>query len=131
MDYIATQINEVMIELGYQFVSSKVLRRKNGSEYDCSLYQADEEAGVSIYTDESGAVMMQMTLLGEGAGDSRERKSSAIRGSWTSAAAHPDIVEASGQPGACCSSRSTIFPPRRNTRRRSRRITQGERCESS
>ena len=32
MDYIATQINEVMIELGYQFVSSKVLRRKNGSD---------------------------------------------------------------------------------------------------
>ena len=30
MDFIATQINAVMIELGYQFVTSTALRRKNG-----------------------------------------------------------------------------------------------------
>ena len=93
MDYIATQINETMVALGYQFVTSSVLRRKNGSEYDYSLYQADEEAGVSIYTDESGAVMMQMTLLGEGPATAGEEELSYQR-QLDFCAAHPDIVEA-------------------------------------
>ena len=92
MDYIATQINEAMISLGYRFVTSTVLQRGDGSEYDYSLYQADEQAGVSIYTDESGAVMMRLTTFGEGAVTPLEEEESYQR-QLDFCAAHPDIVE--------------------------------------
>ena len=121
MDYIATQINEVMIELGYQFVSSKVLRRKNGSEYDCSLYQADEEAGVSIYTDESGAVMMQMTMLGEGAATKEEEEISYQR-QLDFCSAHPDIVEALARKGVLLKQVNYLPPSKEYTVKR--QITQ-------
>lgn len=121
MDYIATQINEVMIELGYQFVSSKALRRKNGSEYDCSLYQADEEAGVSIYTDESGAVMMQMTMLGEGAATEEEEEISYQR-QLDFCSAHPDIVEALAKKGVLLKQVNYLPPSKKYTVKR--QITQ-------
>ena len=65
MDYIADQINDAMISLGYGLVTSRVLTRKDQSEMDCSLYQADDETGIAIYTDQTGAVMMRMTVLGD------------------------------------------------------------------
>ena len=98
MNYIADQINQVMIDLGYRFVTSTALRRQDGSEYDYSLYQADEEAGISIYTDESGAVMMQLTRFGEGA-VTREDEEENYQRQLDFCAAHPDIVEALAQKG--------------------------------
>lgn len=98
MDYIASQINEVMIELGYGFVSSTSLQRKDGSECDYSLYQADEEAGISIYADENGAVMMQMTNLGEGAVTAADVEES-YQMQLDFCASHPDIVDALAKKG--------------------------------
>ena len=98
MNYIADQINQVMIDLGYRFVTSTALRRQDGSEYDYSLYQADEEAGISIYTDESGAVMMQLTRFGEGA-VTREDEEENYQRQLDFCAAHPDIVEALARKG--------------------------------
>ena len=66
MDFIADQINLVMQELGYTFVRSQAVVRQDGSEFDASLYQANDTAGVSVYTNETGAVMMRVTNLGEG-----------------------------------------------------------------
>lgn len=98
MDFIATQINEVMLQLGYTFVTSRALRRQDGTEYDASLYQADEQAGISIYTDESGAVMMQMTTLGDGAITQADVEESYQR-QLDFCAAHPEIVAALAQRG--------------------------------
>lgn len=117
MDFIATQINAVMIELGYQFVTSTALRRKNGSEYDYSLYQADEEAGISIYTDESGAVMMQMTMLGEGEVTGADEEISYQR-QLDFCAAHPDILEALKKRGVLLKQVNYLPPSRKYASKR-------------
>lgn len=98
MDYIASQINEVMIQLGYSFVSSSVLHKNDGSEFDYSLYQAGKEAGISIYTDENGAVMMQMTNLGDGAVTAQDEEDS-YQLQLNFCASHPDIVRELSQRG--------------------------------
>lgn len=112
MDYIASQINEVMIQLGYRFVSSTALQRKDGSEYDYSLYQADADAGISIYTDESGAVMMQMTNLGDGAVTSRDEDES-YQMQLDFCASHPDIVQALAARGVLLRQVNYLPPSRK------------------
>lgn len=62
MDYIADQINEVMVELGYTFVTSKAVARQ-GRDADHSLYQADDDTGISVFTDSDGTVTMWVTNL--------------------------------------------------------------------
>lgn len=116
MDFIATQINQVMIDLGYQFVSSTSLQRQNGSEYDYSLYQADEETGISIYTDESGAVMMQLTTIGEGAITAQDEEENYQR-QLDFCASHPDIVNALMEKGVFLKQTNYEPPDRKHTKK--------------
>ncbi len=112
MDFIADTINAVMLELGYTFVSSSALRRKDGTEYDYSLYQADEHAGVRVYTDESGAVMMQVTSLGDGAMSQSEIDDN-YQLQLDFCASHPDIVNALAQKGVILKKRNYAPPDKK------------------
>lgn len=121
MDYIASQINAVMIQLGYSFVSSTALQRKDGSEYDYSLYQADPEAGISIYTDESGAVMMQMTNLGDGEITPQDEDES-YQMQLDFCASHPDIVDALTARGVLLKQINYLPPSKKHTAKK--KVTQ-------
>lgn len=91
LDYIADQVNQVMLSLGYDFVSSHVLQQE--TEQDMSVYGVDEKTGVVVYTGENGEVMMQVVSLG----DSEEMSDYEIEDSLdmqlSFCAAHQDIVD--------------------------------------
>lgn len=95
MDFIADQINDAMLELGYTLLSSRVLtRKKDHSEMDCSLYQADEETGITVFTDQNGAVMMRLTVLGDDADITDDDREFSFQRQIDFCASHPDIVDA-------------------------------------
>lgn len=112
MDYIADQINQVMVELGYTFVSSTAMRRSDGSEYDDSLYQADSQAGVRVYTDESGAVMMQVTNFGDGDLTDWDRDES-YQLQLDFCASHQDIVQKLAERGVLLRQRHYAAPSKK------------------
>ena len=91
MDYIADQVNQVMLELGYEFVSSHLLQQE--SERDMSVYGADEETGVVVYTGENGEVMMQVVSLGHTDDMSEEEIEESLDLQLSFCASHQDIVE--------------------------------------
>lgn len=91
MDYIADQVNQVMLELGYEFVSSHVLQQE--SEKDISVYSADEETGVVVYTGENGEVMMQVVSLGSSEEMSEAEIEDSLDLQLSFCASHQDIVE--------------------------------------
>lgn len=115
MDYIADQINEVMIDLGYGFVTSKVLMRKDHSEADCSLYQADERTGIAVYTDQSGTVMMRMAVLGEDGDITDEDRDFSYQRQIDFCAGHKDIVDALAERGIFFKQISYAAPDRKHT----------------
>lgn len=91
MDFIADQVNQVMLELGYEFVSSHVLQQE--SEKDMSVYGADEETGVVVYTGENGEVMMQVVSLGDTEEMSEAEIEESLDLQLSFCASHQDIVE--------------------------------------
>ena len=91
MDYIADQVNQVMLELGYEFVSSHVLQQE--SEKDMSVYGADDETGVVVYTGENGEVMMQVVSLGSSEEMSEAEIEDSLDLQLSFCASHQDIVE--------------------------------------
>lgn len=91
MDFIADQVNQVMLDLGYEFVSSHVLQQE--SEKDVSVYSADEETGVVVYTGENGEVMMQVVSLGDTEKLSEEELEESLDLQLSFCASHQDIVE--------------------------------------
>lgn len=91
MDFIADQVNQVMLELGYEFVSSHVLQQE--SEKDVSVYGADEETGIVVFTGENGEVMMQVVSLGDTAELSEEEIEESLDLQLSFCASHQDIVE--------------------------------------
>lgn len=91
MDYIADQVNQVMLELGYEFVSSHVLQQE--SEKDMSVYSADEETGVVVYTGENGEVMMQVVSLGDTEEMSDEEIEESLDLQLSFCSSHQDIVD--------------------------------------
>ena len=115
MDYIADQINSVMVDLGYGLVSSQVLTRKDRSEVDCSLYQADEETGVAVYTDQSGAVMMRMTVLGEDQNITQEDRDFSYQRQIDFCAGHQDLVDALAKRGVYLKQVSYMEPDKKHT----------------
>ena len=115
MDYIADQINEVMIEQGYSFVSSKVLKKKNSGETEFSLYQDDGKSGVAVYTDESGAVMMRMTVLGEGGEITDADREFSYQSQIDFCSRHADLVEALSERGVYLKQKSYQAPDRQHT----------------
>ena len=130
MNYISDQIEQTMQALGYQFVSSRAMRRKDSSEYDCSLYQADERTGVAVFTDQSGAVMMRMTVLGDGDITDADREFSYQR-QIDFCAAHPEIVKTLAARGVFLSQRDYRPPDRKYTYKSAARYTgHGRKTES-
>ncbi len=115
MDYIADQINDVMVELGYTFVSSRVLARKDKGEMDHSLYQADGRTGISVFTDRSGAVMMRMTVLGDDPVVTEADRNFSYERQIDFCAAHPEIVEALVLRGVFLKQKSYLEPDRKYT----------------
>lgn len=115
MDYIADQINDAMISLGYGFVTSRVLMRKDQSEMDCSLYQADDRTGIAIYTDQTGAVMMRMTVLGDDTNITEDDKDFSLQRQIDFCAGHTDIVDALAERGVYLKQKSYLEPDKKHT----------------
>lgn len=115
MDYIADQINDAMISLGYGFVTSRVLMRKDQSEMDCSLYQADDETGIAIYTDQTGAVMMRMTVLGDDTDITEDDRDFSLQRQIDFCAGHADIVDALTERGVYLKQKSYLEPDKKHT----------------
>ena len=91
MDFIADQVNQVMLELGYEFVSSHVLQQE--LEKDVSVYGADEETGIVVFTGENGEVMMQVVSFGDTDELSEEEIEESLDLQLSFCASHQDIVE--------------------------------------
>lgn len=115
MDYIADQINDAMVDLGYTFVSSHVLTRQGGGEMDHSLYQADDRTGISVFTDRSGAVMMRMTVLGDDPVITDDDRDFSYQRQIDFCAAHPELVEALAARGVYLKQKSYQEPDRKYT----------------
>lgn len=115
MDYIADQINDVMAEQGYGFVSSRVLTGKDQRETDHSLYQADSRTGISVFTDRSGAVMMRMTVLGDDPAVTEADRDFSYERQIDFCAAHPEIAEALALRGVFLKQKSYLAPDRKYT----------------
>ncbi|MGI6500033.1 MAG: hypothetical protein ACOX1S_03975 [Anaerostipes sp.] len=109
MNYIADQINEVMIDLGFDIVSTEVLQ-KDDSQMDYSLYQADKDSGIAIYTNDSGLVMMRMTVLGDGGPIMEEDKELSYQRQIDFCSAHPEIVQAIREKGIILKQNSYCSP---------------------
>lgn len=114
MDFIADMINDAMVDLGYSFVTSRVMQRKDSSEADVSIYQADDRTGVAVYTDQSGAVMMRITVLGEGDITDDDCDFSYQR-QLDFCAAHPDLVAALEERGVLLQQKNYCAPDRQYT----------------
>lgn len=115
MDYIADQINDAMISLGYGLVTSRVLTRKDQSEMDCSLYQADDETGIAVYTDQTGAVMMRMTVLGDDSDITEDDRDFSLQRQIDFCAGHADIVDALAERGVYLKQKSYLEPDKKHT----------------
>lgn len=115
MDYIADQINDAMVDLGYSLVTSRVLIKKDQGETDFSLYKADEQAGIAVYTDQSGAVMMRMTVLGDDPVITEEDREFSYQRQIDFCAGHPDLVAALADRGVFLKQKSYQEPDRRHT----------------
>jgi len=115
MDYIADQINDAMISLGYGLVTSMVLTRKDQTEMDCSLYQADDQTGIAIYTDQTGAVMMRMTVLGDDTDITENDRDFSLQRQIDFCAGHADIVDALAERGVYLKQKSYLEPDKKHT----------------
>lgn len=115
MDFIADQINEVMIEQGYSFVSSKVLTKKDMGETEYSLYQDEDKSGIAVYTDESGAVMMRMTVLGDGNEITDADREFSYQSQIDFCSRHAELVEALAERGVYLKQKSYQAPDRKHT----------------
>lgn len=118
LDYIADQINIVMAEHGYSLIASRVLHQKRNnkvSEMDYSLYQADDQSGISVFTDQSGAVMMRMTVLGDNPDISDADRDYSFQRQIDFCSAHMELVEALKERGVYLKQKSYQAPDRKHT----------------
>ena len=115
MDYIADQINDAMVSLGYGLITSTVLTRKDLSEMDCSLYQADDQTGIAVYTDQTGAVMMRMTVLGDDTDITEDDRDFSLQRQIDFCAGHADIVNALAERGVYLKQRNYSEPDKKHT----------------
>ena len=115
MDYIADQINQVMIEFGYSFVSSKVLQKEGGSEADYSLYAADTDTGIEVYTDQSGSVLMRVAVLGDDPQITAHDQDFSYQRQLDFCASHMDLVEALAEKGILLRQKNYYAPDKKHT----------------
>ena len=115
MDYIADQINDAMVLLGYTFVTSRVLTKQDNSETEFSLYKADDQTGISVFTDQSGAVMMRMTVLGDDPVITDDDREFSYQRQIDFCAGHPDLVSALAERGVFLKQKSYQEPDKAHT----------------
>ena len=115
MDYIADQINDAMVDLGYSFVTSRVLTKRDQEETDFSLYKADKETGIAVYTDQTGAVMMRMTVLGDDPVITENDREFSYQRQIDFCSGHPDIVNALAERGIFLKQKSYQEPDKKHT----------------
>ncbi len=115
MDYIADQINSVMVDLGYTFVASRVLTKQDKGETDFSLYKVDDQTGIAVYTDQSGGVMMRMTVLGDDPTITDADRDFSYQRQIDFCAGHPDLVDALAERGVYLKQKSYQEPDRKHT----------------
>ena len=115
MDYIADQINDAMVSLGYTFVTSRVLTKQDNSETEFSLYKADDQTGISVFTDQSGAVMMRMTVLGDDPVITDDDREFRYQRQIDFCAGHPDLVSALAERGVFLKQKSYQEPDKAHT----------------
>lgn len=115
MDYIADQINDAMVSLGYTFVTSRVLTKQDNSETEFSLYKADDQTGISVFTDQSGAVMMRMTVLGDDPVITDDDREFSYQRQIDFCAGHPDLVSALAERGVFLKQKSYQEPDKAHT----------------
>jgi len=58
--YIATSLNEVMLETGHHVVADEVMETTEGERYH-SVYSMNEHAGINVYHSPGGAVMFEVS----------------------------------------------------------------------
>ncbi len=115
MDYIANQINDVMVKMGYSFVTSTVMTKKDMGETELSIYRDSGRAGVAVYTDESGAVMMRMTVLDDSCDITEEDREFSYQSQIDFCSRHQDLVEALDQRGVYLKQKSYRAPSKDHT----------------
>ena len=115
MDFIADQINSVMIEQGYTFVSSRVLKKKDSGETDFSLYQDKDNSGIAVYTDDTGAIMMRTTILGDGEDITDDDREKSYQSQIDFCSRHPELIDALAQRGVYLKQISYKAPDKEHT----------------
>ncbi|MCR5734343.1 MAG: hypothetical protein K6G22_07060 [Lachnospiraceae bacterium] len=115
MDYIADQINAVMADMGYSLVTSGVMTKKDLGETERSLYKNSERSGVAVYTDQSGAVMMRMTVLGDSDEITDDDRDFSYRSQIDFCSRHKELVKALAERGVYLKQKSYRSPNRDHT----------------
>lgn len=59
-DYIVDSINEVMKELGYDIISSDIMRKVNRTIVD-NIYKFDDKNVLNVFTSDTGTIMFEVT----------------------------------------------------------------------
>ncbi|MCR5734735.1 MAG: hypothetical protein K6G22_09045 [Lachnospiraceae bacterium] len=115
MDYIADQINAVMADMGYSLVTSSVMKKKDLGETERSLYSNSQNAGIDVYTDESGAVMMRMTVLGDSGEITDNDREFSYQSQIDFCSRHKELVKALAERGVYLKQKSYRSPNRDHT----------------
>ena len=79
------------------------------------MYKADEQTGIAVYTDESGAVMMRVTVLGDDPIITDDDRDFCYQRQIDFCAAHPDLVDALAKRGVFFKQLSYKEPSRDDT----------------
>ncbi|MCR4739476.1 MAG: hypothetical protein K5886_04355 [Lachnospiraceae bacterium] len=115
MDYIADQINAVMADMGYSLVTSGVMTKKDLGETERSIYKNSERSGVAVYTDQSGAVMMRMTVLGDSDEITDDDREFSYQSQIDFCSRHKELVKALAERGVYLKQKSYRSPNRDHT----------------
>ena len=79
------------------------------------MYQADDQTGIAVYTDQAGAVMMRMTVLGDDTDITDEDKDFSYQRQIDFCAGHQDIVNALAERGVYLKQKSYLEPDKKHT----------------
>lgn len=59
-NYIVDSINEIMIELGYNVISSDIMKKVNRTIVD-NIYEFDDKSVLNVFTSDNGTIMFEVT----------------------------------------------------------------------
>ena len=114
LDYIADQINDVLLSLGHKFVSSVVLEQGT-KEVDYSIYQSDDKSGIAVYTRQDGTVQMTMVVLGKNTDITEKDRQYSLERQIDFCAHHKDITKALAERGILLKQKNHEEPDQKHT----------------